>query len=707
MSLRSLPPVCRIRPARLLSTLVSFCVFASAGIAQNQQETALDRYVYPEDPAFNWEYQKSYPGLGYGLYQLRLTSQTWRDREEVEPNFWQHWLMVIIPFQVRSTTALLVINGGEWDDPPPDAEDFVALGVSAAATGMIVASLTAVPNQPLQFAGESRRRSEDAIIAYTWDKFLRGGDEQWPAQLPMTKAAVWAMTAVTQFCRNSPAGTYTVNDFIVAGASKRGWTAWLTAAADNRVAGVVPMVFDALNLEESFRHHWQAYGFWSPAVHDYEEMGIFAWLGSRQSRSLMRIVDPFQYRDRLTMPKYLVNASGDEFFPSTSSQFYFDELPGPKYLRYVPNAGHGMEGEELQQDILLRTLAWVAAVASGTPLPRFSWEFPASNRIVVRPDEEPSAVRLWQATNPSARDFRFETIGPAWTSTTLEPAAGGAYEAEVPAPASGWRAFFVELEFPSPFAVTYVFTTPVRVVPDTLPYPPPLATTLAASYDPITAPEAIASTFSENLAPAAATAVSLPLPKELAGTSVRIIDANGAVHRAPLFFVSPSQVNFLVPPGTATGIAEIQVWRDGDKTTGGQMLIENVAPGIFSANGDGQGVAAAIAVEVKPDGSQEFEIVFDADQPMGSREAVPIRIPPAGELYLSLFCTGMRNATEVTATVGGEPVDVMGPAPSPEFVGVDQINLGPLPRSLSRRGVVDIVVTVDGIRANIVTVEFL
>ncbi len=704
MSLRPRRPVLWIG-AFSCALLVS--LFSFPGFAQEPAETALDRYVIPQDPAFRWEYQKSYPGIGYGLFQLRLTSQTWRVRDEVEPNFWEHWLSVIVPYRVRSTTALLIINGGTRDASEPDPADFVALGASAVAAGMVVASLTAVPNQPLRFADEARERSEDAIIAYSWDKFLRGGDEQWPAQLPMTKAAVWAMTAVSEFVASPEAGGYAINDFIVAGASKRGWTAWLAAAADKRVVGVVPLVFDALNLEESFRHHWQAYGFWSPAVHDYEEMGIFAWLGSRQSRSLMQIVDPFEYRDRLVIPKYIINASGDEFFPSTSSQFYFDDLPGQNYLRYVPNAGHAMEGEGLEADIMARTLAWVATVANGLPLPEYTWEFPAPNRIVVRTTVEPSAVRLWQAANPSARDFRFSTIGPAWTSTPLEPTGDKVYEAAVQTPSQGWRAFFVELEFPSPFLVSYVFTTPVRVVPDTMPYPPPLATTLAASYEPFTAPDSIASTFSQNLAPTTATAKSLPLPTELAGTSVRIIEAGGTVHQAGLFFVSPQQINFLVPPGLPTGIAEIQVWRNGERVTGGQMLVERLAPGIFSANGDGQGVAAALAVFVQADGSQQHKIVFDPDKPLGSREPVPVNVMSASQVYLSLYCTGMRNATEITATVGGEPVDVMGPAPSPEFAGVDQINLGPLPRSLAGRGVVDIVVTVDGIQANVVTVKIL
>ena len=675
--------------------------------APAQEQTALDRFVHSEDPAFGWQFQKSYPKAGYTIYQIRLTSEQWRALDEVQPDLWEHWLTVIVPAQVRTTTALLMIDRGDWDSPAPDPNNFAAFGAAAVATGMIVADVSAVPNQPLRFAGEARTRSEEAVIAYTWDKFLRGGEDQWLALFPMTKAVVWAMTATTQFCASPQGGGNTVDRFIVSGPSNRGWAAWLAAATDPRVVGLVSIVFDGLNMEESFRRHWQSYGFWSEALEEFEDLGIFAWLGSQRNGAAMRLIDPYQYRDRLTMPKYIINAAGDEFFVPTGWQSYLDGLPGDNYMRYVPNAGHMIDqgNDILVQDVLSRALVWVTAVVSGAPLPSFTWEFPSPERIVVKTKDHPSAVRVWQASNRNARDFRLEAIGPAWVSTEIQDSGGGVFEAAVEVPSRGWRAYFVELEFPSGSPVPLTFTTPLRVVPDTLPFPPPLATALAASYAPYTAPEAIASTFSEDLTSSVAVASSLPLPAELAGTSVRVIDARGAARQAGLFFVSPAQINFLVPPGTAEGVAEIQVRRNGERVTSGQLLVENIAPGVFSANGDGKGVAAAVAVIVQPDGSQQFQIVFDAGQPQGSRQAVPIDVAGSGQVYLSLFCTGLRNATEVTATVGGEPVGVFGPAPSPEFAGVDQINLGPLPPSLAGRGEAEIVITVDGVPANVVTVE--
>ena len=131
--------------------------------------------------------------------------------------------------------------------------------------------------------------------------------------------------------------------FVVSGASKRGWTTWTTAAVDTRVIAIAPAVIDMLNVEPSFVHHYRAYGDWSDAVKDYTEQGIMDWMGTPQFRALMKIEEPYEYRDRLTMPKYLVNASGDQFFLPDSSRFYFDDLKGEKHLRYEPNASHSLE----------------------------------------------------------------------------------------------------------------------------------------------------------------------------------------------------------------------------------------------------------------------------------------------------------------------------------------------------------------------------
>ena len=176
------------------------------------------------------------------------------------------------------------------------------------------------------------------------------------------------------------------------------------------------------------------------------------------------------------MPKFIVNSGGDQFFLPDSSQFYFDDLPGTKYLRYVPNADHSLKGTDAHATLL----ACYNAVLNHQPLPRFSWTLQKNGSIRVTTQDAPTEVKLWHATNPNARDFRLESLGPQYQSVPLSDQGGGVYIAKVPKPAKGWTAFFAELTFPSGCEAPFKFTTQVRVVPDILPYkfvpnPPPLS----------------------------------------------------------------------------------------------------------------------------------------------------------------------------------------------------------------------------------------
>jgi PhoPQ-activated pathogenicity-related protein len=180
----------------------------------------------------------------------------------------------------------------------------------------------------------------------------------------------------------------------------------------------------------------------------------------------MKIEEPFQYRARLTMPKFIVNATGDQFFLPDSSQFYFDELLGVKYLRYVPNADHGLGGT----DAPLTLLACYSAAIHGTHLPRFNWTVEKDDSLRVATTDKPGAVMLWQATNPEARDFRVETLGRVWQGEPLEDQGGGIYVGKVAKPAKGWTAFMVELTYPNGGPAPLKFTTQVKVVPDVLPF---------------------------------------------------------------------------------------------------------------------------------------------------------------------------------------------------------------------------------------------
>ena len=430
--------------------------------------TSLDDYVAMPDDSYGYTLVGTIPASGYTVYVLDMVSQNWRNIGEVDRTEWWHWVGIIVPDVILSDTALLAIGGGDNKDrqSPPTEIDQSLIGI-ATNTNTVVAQVGMIPNQPITFGNETQGRHEDALLAYTWDRFLRTGDPNWPAHLPMTKSAVRAMDTVQSFC-SGLASPVTVNHFVVTGGSKRGWTTWLTAAVDNRVTAFIPVVIDMLNIQRSFRHHHAALGFWAPAVHDYEDMEIFNWFGTPQMAALMEIVDPYEYRQRYTAPKYLVNASGDQFFLPDSSMFYFDDLIGESHLRYVANAGHSLDGTNSIEGIV----TFYASILAGATRPQYSWTVQNGNCIRVQCSTRPTEVRLWQATNETARDFRLTTIDATWTSSILPETAPatGEYVADLTKPALGWTAFFIELIFPSQTTYPYIFSTPVVVVPDYLPY---------------------------------------------------------------------------------------------------------------------------------------------------------------------------------------------------------------------------------------------
>jgi PhoPQ-activated pathogenicity-related protein len=224
-----------------------------------------------------------------------------------------------------------------------------------------------------------------------------------------------------------------------------------------------------LNSEAITRHHFEAYGFFSPALKDYVAHGLFPHrIGTPEYRAVLRIEDPYEYRsrERLRIAKFLINASGDQFFLPDNARFYFHDLPPEKHLRYVPNARHNLAGS----DATASMIAFYRAILAGTARPRYSWTKQKDGSLAVQVTDRPDQVNLWQATNPQARDFRLDTIGPAYTSTPLPPGRDGGYLARVTPPAGGYTAAFVELVYGASQKYPLKFTTEVSVVPDRLPY---------------------------------------------------------------------------------------------------------------------------------------------------------------------------------------------------------------------------------------------
>ncbi len=457
--------------------------------------TYLDRVTSSPDPAFAYTLAQTHDlgELGTG-YTLRLTSQRWRDESEVSHPLWTHDLQIVCPPGARSGTALLIVLGGRRTYETPGVIDDTLLRL-AHATGSVCVLLPNVPNQPLAITDSDDPnaqvdRYEDDLIAQSWVRALETRDPDWIVQTAMVRAAIAAMDATQSFLGMHGTTPIQIEDFVVTGASKRGWTAWLTGAVDERIRAIIPIVIDTFNMPESIRHHWRSYGQWSPAIDAYTSRGLFHAFESSRGDVLRENTDPYLYRDRYTMPKFLLNSAGDQYFLPDSTRFYLDGLPGRTALRYMPNTDHDLDSEDDQQpeghqsameslvgfyraiehNRKLPTMTWVQAIEIDLPEKRARGTHRQAH-LNIRCDSAPKQVTLWQAYNPTERDFRQSTIGNSWIGSELIPTSDARAVGTVDLPDEGFLAYFIEARFAVPgLDEDVTFTTPVFILPDVLPY---------------------------------------------------------------------------------------------------------------------------------------------------------------------------------------------------------------------------------------------
>jgi PhoPQ-activated pathogenicity-related protein len=380
----------------------------------------------------------------------RLTSQTWKGVP------WTHEVSLFLPADAQDTSRMVLwIDGGSRNKVPQagigePTESFKVLAAVANAAGLPAAVVRQVPFQPM--FGDLR---EDGLIAHTFVEYTKTGDATWPLLLPMVKAAVEAMNAATSQAREH--WGVEVGEFIVTGASKRGWTTWLSAAVDDRVKGIVPMVIDMLSLGDHVKLQVASFGQMSEQLEDYTSRGIEKLLAAPRGRELVQIVDPYAYRDRYTMPKVIALGTNDPYWPLEACSLYYDGLPGPRWVSYCPNAGHGLP--------VPRIAALVAAmgrhVAGLEPLPPIDWRFEdtaaGGAECVVACATPPERVTLWTAASKS-RDFRTAR----WSSEPIA-AAGPEWRVPIGRPAEDFAAGLVELEFARE-PVPLVLTSGVKVL---------------------------------------------------------------------------------------------------------------------------------------------------------------------------------------------------------------------------------------------------
>ena len=412
------------------------------------QAGALETYVNQPDASYSWEQVEQKQTERFAITHLKLVSQTWREHE------WTHHLKVVrFTEGQNSHIAFLCITGdGEG------AEQIETLKLLAERAGAVAAVVTNVPNQPL-YDG----RTEDALIAYTLDQYLKTGDETWPLLFPMVKSAVRAMDAVQEFSRKHYGQR--IDGFVVSGASKRGWTTWLTAAADSRLRGIAPMVIDMLNIKAQSEWARKVYGRQSEKIDDYVELGLTRKDETEEMKKLRGWVDPYSYRERYTMPKLLLLGTNDPYWTVDALRHYWDDLPAPKLIFQTPNAGHDLAGgEEAVQSLA----AFFQMIADGRKLPSMHWQFKDTHHgeaeLLVSVDQPVRSIRLWTADSID-RDFRNDK----WSSQELDITPGSAQaSAAIAMPQEGYRAYLVEARLTLPTGETYKLSTEARVIPDNI-----------------------------------------------------------------------------------------------------------------------------------------------------------------------------------------------------------------------------------------------
>jgi len=454
---------------------------------------AMDDYIAKPDHSYNWTLAKIVKYDGYSAHWLNFTSVKWLTEKEISQPVWRHSIIISIPDNLDRTIhqSLLYITGGDIDKntgiPQAPAHPDPYFPPIAVTTRTIGAELHQIPAEPQRLAGESFYRSEDDLIAWTWKHFLlNSSDPSILLRFPMVKASHLAMQAIQEYV--STHIQHEIKHFTVAGASKRGWTTWIVGATDpthSRVNSIVPIVIDIPNVVANVNHQWEAYGFWTFAFAPYR-MNITQWLNTPEFANMMTFIDPlfFFNRTRISkIPKYLVCASGDEFFLPDDSHFYYKDLPGEKYIRYIPNAEHSLAGsaidvaESLQTfylDILRRQ-----ALNVPTALPQITYTYGDNSThswITVNASSvpQPSSLQItqWVAHNYATRDFRLIPTAIIWFPYTVQMTAGqnGMFTAYAAVPGWGWRAHFVEVvDYPQPYGNVMKTTSLVQIVPDVEP----------------------------------------------------------------------------------------------------------------------------------------------------------------------------------------------------------------------------------------------
>jgi PhoPQ-activated pathogenicity-related protein len=419
------------------------------------------------------------PGLQKRRFEL--ISQSWPQNGIASPVSWKHDVDIYIPDDALTGRAILISNNGinipsdnNGARPSSDFTEATSMTI-ALKTKTIVISVGNNPNQYLTYADDGIARREDSSVAHSWALFMQAPDRRpfMSLHVPMMEAMVKTMDLAEKELQ-----PWKIHSFIATGTSKRAWGAWLAAIADTRIEAIVPFVIDVLGTGKVLDHTYRTYGGnWPLAFMDYHREGITTQRKTEKFDKLMRIEDPLRYLGsayarRLAIPKYIVNASGDDFFVPDNARFYFDQLPGAKALRVAPNSDHYGVRDYVENSLITFTNRLQNSIALPTLTMQWTENVVKGGRIdnVMRLgfSETPVEIVQWVAANPLARDFRY-ACGIRYEAIPISP--GENVTVSMTTPDKGWKSSFVEAKF----ADGLVVTTPARVFSDIYPAAPPPA----------------------------------------------------------------------------------------------------------------------------------------------------------------------------------------------------------------------------------------
>ncbi|CCH00178.1 Autocrine proliferation repressor PhoPQ-activated pathogenicity-related protein [Fibrella aestuarina BUZ 2] len=415
-----------------------FCAFSqppgplATRNVQTDPHTILPQYVSESDSAYQWEIiQRSTTNKGT-FFQLSLVSQRWRNIR------WKHNLFVFFPVSYSSTTGFLSLQMSFEPD-----QAYTGLLQAAQATGMPCAILGDVPNQPL-FDG----KWEDELLNYTFERYLQTGEGTWPLLLPMVKGAVRAIDALQALTKQQAFPI--LEHFILAGHSKRGHTAWLTAAVDKRVTGLVIQGFNTLNSVAQIPHYLAVYGELNQSALAAKK--VIEQINTNQGQNLLQIVDAYTYRDQLMLPKLLIVGTNDDYTPVDALNLYWSGLRGSKSVLSLTNTDH--VGANNDARLFPTAYAFIQATAKGETLPNLQSNLEQQKgkiKLIITTDESASTARVWR-THSSTQDFRESQWVAQSVVLTVDSIAQKKkpfkwFVLEIDEPASGYMALIGEVEF--------------------------------------------------------------------------------------------------------------------------------------------------------------------------------------------------------------------------------------------------------------------